>query len=40
VGNFPDFPILSPWIPFCIVYILFSLLLYLLSIVVVGRKEK
>ena len=40
LGNFSNFPVISPWIPFCILYILVSLLLYLLSIVIVGRKEK
>jgi hypothetical protein len=40
LGNFSNFPMISPWIPFCILYILVSLLLYLLSIVIVGRKEK
>ena len=39
-NNFPNITIISPWIGFCILYLIVSLILYLLSIQIVRRKEK
>jgi ABC-type transport system involved in multi-copper enzyme maturation permease subunit len=39
-SNLPAVTIISPWIGFCVFYLLISLILYLLSILIVKRKEK
>lgn len=38
-SNTPTIPIISPWIGFCVFYLLLSIFLYLLSILIVKRKE-
>ncbi|MBN2503621.1 MAG: hypothetical protein JXB38_22790 [Anaerolineales bacterium] len=39
-NNLPNITIISPWLGFCVLYLVVSLILYLFSILIVKRKEK